>query len=519
MTPEAESTKSSRTDLLIVLGVVLLVFSPVLWTPFSPIDDFSMLRNNPAYASPSLQGFIQQLTTPQFNIYAPLTYAIWYLIGAATWSQDGLPVIGFKIASWLAHAATAAAGWWAIRQFVPARLASLAGGLVIGLHPIMVESVAWTTGLKDQLCAIFTFATIAMYARSVHATPRPKWARRWAIIFSILAILAKPTAVVLPAVLLAIDLTGRSTSWRKRLIWLWPVLPAAGVMSLIMLNVQHATDVPRIPIELRPLVVGDTLAFYISKIAMPIHLAIDYARTPQSIQATGQLFFTWLLPAGVVAFVCWSRSQIAILSLALLIIPILPVSGLITFDMQQYSTVADHYAQPAMMGIGLMVAYAIDRQRRIGLFIAPVLIILVWLSIARLMLWQSPVQLYEQSLRVAPNSTLARGALASLAFERNDPQTVEHLMREIIAIRPSVVAHDNLAQSLLMQNRPIDAATHAKKALAFGSDKVSASRARQWLQLGQQINDPELIRLAAAHWEMMEPDNPAPQAYLRPIAP
>jgi hypothetical protein len=519
MTLESESRFHVRTDLLIVMGSVLMAFLPVLWTPFTPIDDYSMLRNNPAYASPSLQGFIQQLTTPQFNIYAPLTYAIWYLIGAATWSQDGLPVIGFKIASWLAHAATAAAGWWAIRQFVPARLPALAGGLIIGLHPIMVESVAWTTGLKDLLCATFTFAAVAMYARSIHATSRPKRARRWAIAFSILAILAKPTAVVLPAMLLAIDLACRSAPWPRRLIWLWPFLPAAGAMSLIMLNVQHATDVPRIPIELRPLVVGDTLAFYISKIALPIHLAIDYARTPQLIQTTGQLFFTWLLPAGVVVFVLWTRSRIAILSLGLFSIPILPVSGLITFDMQQFSTVADHYAQPAMLGIGLLVAYAIDRQRRIGWIIAPGLVVLAWVSITRQMLWQTPVHLYEQSLRVAPNSTLARGALASLAFGRNDPQTVERLMREIMTIRPSVVAHDNLAQSLLIQNRLTEAAIHAKKALAFRSDKVSAARARQWLQLGQQINDPELIRLAAAHWAMMDPDNPAPQGYLRPIAP
>ena len=104
----------------------------------------------------------KQILQPQFNIYAPLTYTTWYVIGLATYVPgQALPPIGFKLASWSAHAFAAAAAWWAIWGLVRHRPAAVVGALVVALHPLQVESVAWTTGLKDVLCGAFSFLAIA----------------------------------------------------------------------------------------------------------------------------------------------------------------------------------------------------------------------------------------------------------------------------------------------------------------------------------------------------------------------
>ena len=40
-------------------------------------------------------------------------------------------------------------------------------GLLFGLHPLHVESVAWVAERKDVLCALFFLLTISMYIKYV----------------------------------------------------------------------------------------------------------------------------------------------------------------------------------------------------------------------------------------------------------------------------------------------------------------------------------------------------------------
>jgi len=94
-------------------------------------------------------------------------------------------------------------------------------GLLFGLHPLRVESVAWVSERKDLLCALFFLLSIMSYVK--YAANIPQSAKRiahranniyfaftqravlFALCFFVLALLSKPMAVTLPAVLLLLD--------------------------------------------------------------------------------------------------------------------------------------------------------------------------------------------------------------------------------------------------------------------------------------------------------------------------
>ncbi len=89
-------------------------------------------------------------------------------------------------------------------------------GLLFGIHPLHVESVAWVNERKDLLCALFFLLSILSYTLPERTSAesgasggggaRP-FGRHYllSLIFFLLALLSKPMAVSLPLVLLVLD--------------------------------------------------------------------------------------------------------------------------------------------------------------------------------------------------------------------------------------------------------------------------------------------------------------------------
>jgi hypothetical protein len=93
---------------------------------------------------------------------------------------------------------------------------------LFAVHPLQVEAVAWVTGLKDVLCGCLSLAAVwqyVEYARSSEeavGTPERGGARRhyaWATGAFMLALLAKPTAVIVPLIAWMLDVWGWQRAW------------------------------------------------------------------------------------------------------------------------------------------------------------------------------------------------------------------------------------------------------------------------------------------------------------------
>ena len=133
----------------------------------------------------------------------------------------------------------------------------LAGGLLFGIHPMRVESVAWATERKDVLFAVFFFAALVYYIRWLYQTKRAEAARPATdqgsggttylimIVLALLSGFSKVQAVTLPLSMLALDFWFRrpltlKLIWEKAPFWLISLM--IGLINVHTLRVQGSTD-------------------------------------------------------------------------------------------------------------------------------------------------------------------------------------------------------------------------------------------------------------------------------------
>ena len=81
--------------------------------------------------------------------------------------------------------------------------AAAVASLLFSVHPLTVEPVAWVADRKTLLATVFTFAALAAYAGFARKGGRVRYLS--VLVFDILALLSKPTALPLPILLCLLD--------------------------------------------------------------------------------------------------------------------------------------------------------------------------------------------------------------------------------------------------------------------------------------------------------------------------
>jgi len=505
-------------DLLLVAVLTAAVFAPNLYGRFSGLDDIAMLHDTAAFRQPSWAGYLGIWTHPPFQIFMPLTMSVWQVIALFSYRPEYEPfpwamaAIGFKAASILVHVFSAIAATWALSALTRTRWPAIAGGLLFALHPVQVESVCWTTGLKDELCGLFAILSVAFYARYLDVITTAPWkSRHWlaAVAAAVAAMLSKPTGMMVPAVLLAVDWALRSAATPAKRLQSLGVFFLAGIAcGAIAYTLQGHPLIDTVPRWARPFLVGDTLAFDFRLIFWPVGMTLDYGRFPLHVWNNGQIWWTWIFPAAVVAGLAIWRNRMAWLAALLFVLPIAPVSGVMPFDMQQYSTPADHYLYQPMLGVGLAAALLL--RARPGWWGGAVVVLAICgvLSWQGSRLWRRPTDLAEAMLKRNPNSWLARNSLAFNALQLDDTAYAEELARQTQAIRPqSGDPYEILAIIRIRQARYRDAADAAEAAIRLNGPISMTRLARKLVRCAGILQDPALAYRAASYWLEVEPDN------------
>src|SRR5213595_393313 len=237
-------------------------------------DDRAFIAENPLIAHPSAASLLALWTTPLHDLYAPLTYTLWGLLAAVF----GPKPWAFHLTNVALHTLNAALVFAVLRRLVTEDdgRAALAGALLFAVHPLQTEAVAWASETKDLLSALFALAAIRAYLLF-----RERGDRRVYVAASIAfacALLAKPSAVATPAIVLVLERTLRRRSWGDSLGWLGPWFLGAAAFAAASAIIQPASDVlPWVPpLWLRPAVALDTLGFYVRKLVFPLDLVPDY---------------------------------------------------------------------------------------------------------------------------------------------------------------------------------------------------------------------------------------------------
>lgn len=484
--------RSRRTLLLslLIIAAVFATFGRVIGQGFVNWDDQGQIFQNPAYNPPTVASVLQFWSRPHMNLYMPVTYTLWGAVSAVAQREapgpmgELLDARYFHALNVALHAAAALAVFALLRRLVgrEREWAAAAGALLFALHPLQAEPVAWASAMYTVLSGALSLAALWQYVvfaqRDAEDLGNAKPSRKWvwfatATLTYALALLAKPSAVVLPAVMAAIDLllVRRPPARVAVTAGLW--LALAMPIMIVASRAQPATLVEPAPLWLRPVVAADAVAFYFGKLIAPITFIADYGRSPDWLIGHPARYVTWLPPVAVLALAWrYRRSSPWLLAgFTVFVAGMGTYLGLVKFDFQYYSTVADRYAYLSLLGPAIVVAYALARVARrwrgaaVGVM-AVALIALAVRSSLQTRHWRDTESLFGHTLAVNPRSLVARNVLGYFLAARGEHAEAIAQYRDALDTRPNdPYAHTNLANALLAIGRPGDAIGHYRAAL------------------------------------------------------
>ncbi|HMN68331.1 MAG TPA: glycosyltransferase family 39 protein [Bdellovibrionales bacterium] len=418
----------SRKPLTVVVLSALATFAVTLTGEYLRWDDRMHILFNPWLVNHALDLI---WTKPYYNLFVPVTYTVWsgvYALTDQAWA--------FHLLNIMLHALNSALAYKICSRFATSRPALFAA-LIFAVHPLQVETVAWISGGRDLLAATFTFSAMLAYLN------RPRWL---SVILFGLALLSKPTVAPAPiAFALLIWWRDQKIPWA---LTAWAGLAVLAGYATQQIQLSDAQMLaPTTPLD-RMLVAGDALGFYLSKFLLPIGLTADYGRTPAVLLAHSLYRYTLPVLALVTALVVRGRARVFVLWSLLLLAPVL---GLIPFQAQNDSTVADRYMYLSMLGLALFVA-----PRIAGLRIAPALIAgLAALSVVRAHAWTTNARFFNDIHRKNPDSFMANVSLGVENLLREDLGAAEHYLARARELRPmNAVTATNLGQVYWNQKRP-----------------------------------------------------------------
>jgi tetratricopeptide (TPR) repeat protein len=492
----------------VLLGTItFLVFAPSLRNDFVAFDDMAEIVGRPDYNPPSLAKLVHYWREPVPDLYTPVLWTVWGLLAfvartrTATGVQwDAFPYHLFNVA---AHVAAAVMAFQVLRRLVPSNRAAFLGAALFAIHPIQVEAVAWVAGMKTPLSGFFALWSVWHYLRfselrfeDAPDNERAR-ARAWghyaaAIVIFVLAMITKPTVVVLPLILAAVEGLLRKRRLAHVILPLAPWLALGVVFGIINKSAQPASMVFHPTLLQRVLIALQSLSFYLWKLALPYPLLPDYSHWPDRLVQSRWLW-AGAVPAAVLLVVAAALARrVPWLAAATVVFALggLTTIGLISYDYQLYSTVADRYVYLSVFGVAIVVAY-LTRERTPAArpkraaprgkgaataVVAVVLVVCGILSVVQCTLWANSDTLFKYTLQYNPDSLIAYRSFAFLASRHGTWNDVLAVANEGLAHRPGdPVLLQYVGNAALGQNRVDDAIaafTAAAKNDPRGADKL-----------------------------------------------
>jgi tetratricopeptide (TPR) repeat protein len=477
----------------------LVVYSRGLANEFSIWDDRINVVDNPLLHPVSATNLRTIWQEPYKGLYAPVSYTFF---AAETWLAERLGLHGtrgneraevFHAGSLLLHIAVCWLVYVLLAKLIRHRGAACLAALLFALHPLQVESVAWVTETRGLLAAVAGLFAIWQYLNFAESDIAD--VRRWgrfvlATVAFTVAVLAKPSAVVVPLLAALLQVCVLRQSWR-RTAWLgaWIAL-GIGVLAVTW-HQQAETIVDTAAPLARPLLALDALAFYLFKVVVPWPLAADYGWRPSVLVGQWWFYALWLLPAAIAGGLAWRRQiDFWLVGLLWFALALLPVLGLVPFSFQYVSTVADRYAYLAMFGVAWIVAALVARYwgaAAIGIAGA-VIALCAGLSWWQVGIWKNDETLFTHALSVNDQSFAALtnlGRWRAMHGQLNDALADYRQAIEIYDLNP--VTHYCLGHALMTQRQYAEAATELARAAELNARDPDARnlRGEAFLMLGQ----------------------------------
>lgn len=436
---------AGRRDRLI-LGTTLvgtiLVYLDVFRAGFINFDDPDNVLDNVAIRSFSVAHLEHIVTTPLQFMYTPLvtlSYAVDYQIG-------GLQPWIYHTTNLLLHLANVVLVYHLCRALTRRAFVVHLATVAFAVHPVAADTVTWVSTRSTLLATLFSLATLLAYLRYRRAErparrgppaaagrfrPVAGWpALAAALVFFVLAVLAKSTAVAVAPSLLLLDVCrGRRPGWRMLLEKLpfFAVAVAAG-LAAIHFRVDQIAPYPYTVVD-RVFVVCCALATYLVRVVVPYPLPFAYAYPPLR-----DGFLPWyaylapLLLAAVVVVLLRLRvpRRLLVFGLGFFVLNIVLSQVVLLED----NYTANRYAYLPYVGLFLIAGHLLDKLRErcarrdldgvLAAALAALTLLCAVVSFRRVALWRDPVDVLDDAIAHEPGIPFLYNSRGMTEYDRGN---------------------------------------------------------------------------------------------------
>ncbi|MBN2020500.1 MAG: tetratricopeptide repeat protein [Sedimentisphaerales bacterium] len=520
-------TQSEKCLLAILITAVCLAVVIVQWPALSTkalsFDDFRYFEENPLVRNPSWESarrFFTEILEPSTvgGYYQPLTMTSLMIDYAL--STPGEELRSFHRTSLALHTANTALIILFLYMLFGRVWIAAAVGLLFGVHPLTVETIAWVGERKTLLAAFFTFLSLVLYVTFLQKGGRKFFV--WSLLTYALALLSKPTSTPLPVMMLLMDYWPLKRLKLASILEKAPFFIVGGISSVITYISQDRTASILTPdtygVMRVPLVICHNIVFYLWKMVWPVRLTSHYP-FPVPLDLSQPMILigvivTVALMAILLLSLRWTRA--ALTGWLIFFIMVLP-----TMQALQFSDViaSDKFVYLPSIGILMILAaflgwIAGSKQRVSAPVICYGLIPIVVLVLAGgeafaarqyLSSWKDSVSLWSHMVEVIPAAVSPRNNLGVAFAEAGNLEEAEKQFKTVLEIDPNDAdGNYNMGNIMARRGNPAEAKGYYEKSFIRRPDEGNTYHAIGVLlvQEGKFEEAVELYRSALAQKKM-----------------
>jgi tetratricopeptide (TPR) repeat protein len=434
-----DSNRNSRNQ-NIALSVLLLLTFAIYFRTFEfdfVYDDWTIVVSNPHIKS--WDYFLQYFTKQQWEgvqgstaTYFRPMFLVWLRLNHAFF---GIVPYGWHVMSVMTHLLAVYTAFQLSMKVFKQWMSAWIASMVFALHPTKVEGVAWVT-VPDAWMTIFAMGSMIAFLHWKESR-----ANKWmavSIVSYMCALLFKESTLLLPLLLMFFWMhtsNEEERTWKQAALCALPLWVVASLYLVYRYLALGGFGQPQINLKFTTLVATWPFAIcsYIKLMILPLWLSPYYDALYAS-QIGWENFWKPCLCLMIflsVSFAVyrWLRSKddeasfmlkIGPLWIMLFLLPVMSLSSL-----NEYNYFHDRYLYLPLLGFAWVVAALTEKIPNMQVKIAVVLMlasVLGALSFRQNAAWKSDLDLFQQSVKVAPKSGPASNNLATALVYKGDQE-------------------------------------------------------------------------------------------------
>ena len=461
----------------IIVLLTVMVYLPALRGGFI-WDDHNNITDNPLLRT--WAGLAETWTDTQASFqYYPLSYTGFWI----EYNLWGTRTFGYHVVNVLLHALNAVLiGLLLSRLGVPG---AWLAAVLFAVHPVLVESVAWITELKNVLSGFFFLGALLAFFR-FRQPAGGGWFYAVSLLLFVCALLSKTSTVALPGAILLVMWWKQERVEGRDFLLVLPFFLVGAALSLltVWLEKHHVRAVgPEWQLSLveRCLVAGRVVWFAAGKFIWPHPLIFVYPRWQVDARVWWQYLFP-LATACVLMGLWFSRKRVGRGPLAAALFFVgttAPVPASFNLYFMRYSYVADHFYYLAGIGFVILTSATLTRalrERRSLMAVAlPIVALLSALSWQRCTAFRDEETLWRNTLASNPRAWMVHNNLGNILAAQGKISEAMDEYRASLKYNPDYTeARNNLGNVLAGEGHVSEAVAEYRTSLRISPDNAEA---------------------------------------------